>query len=159
MSKKKTLLDLYYSFVYPYLNYCVTLWGGTFDTHLIPLFILQKRIIRIINFASYLAHTSPLFYQNKILKLQDIYIYNAACYFFKNPSLLLPTRVHSYETRGRNDLFAPFQRLTLTQHSVYYRGVGIWNDLPTFVTGSPSLKIFKSRLKEHLISKYTGLLI
>ena len=157
--QKNTLLDLYYSFVYPYLNYCVTLWGGTFDTHLIPLFILQKRIVRIINFASYLAHTSPLFYLNKILKLRDIYIYNAACYFFKNPSLLLPTRVHSYETRGRNDLLAPFQRLTLTQHSVYYRGVGIWNDLPTFVTGSPSLKIFKSRLKEHLISKYTGLLI
>ena len=35
---------LYYSFIYPYLLYCVNIWGGTFASYLKPLFILQKNL-------------------------------------------------------------------------------------------------------------------
>ena len=42
---KKALLDLYYAFIYPYLSYCVEVWGNTEDTHLRPLCLLQNKII------------------------------------------------------------------------------------------------------------------
>ena len=29
----KTLNDLYYVFVHPYLNYCIEIWGNTFPTY------------------------------------------------------------------------------------------------------------------------------
>ena len=44
---KDTLLSLYYSFIYPYISYCIYVWGSTFETYLKKMF-LQKRAIRII---------------------------------------------------------------------------------------------------------------
>ena len=49
----KTLLDLYYALVYPFLTYCVIAWGNTYQTSLQPLFVLQKKAIRIITFSSF----------------------------------------------------------------------------------------------------------
>ena len=54
-------LNYYYAFVYPYLSYNVCVWGSTFKTHLNPIIILQKKIIRLITNSPYLAHTRPLF--------------------------------------------------------------------------------------------------
>ena len=51
---KQTLMNLYYTFVYPYLIYGVEIWGNTFKKYLDPLFKVQKKIIRIITFSPYL---------------------------------------------------------------------------------------------------------
>ena len=47
--KNETLRTLYYCFVYPYLNYCVEVWGDTFKTYLQTLVKLQRRVLRIIS--------------------------------------------------------------------------------------------------------------
>ena len=31
---RKSLLDLYHAFVYPYLTYCIEVWGNMFNVHL-----------------------------------------------------------------------------------------------------------------------------
>ena len=41
---KKSLRNLYYSFLYPYLTYCVEVWGNAHDTYLDPLIKLQKKM-------------------------------------------------------------------------------------------------------------------
>ena len=38
----ETLFSLYYTFVYPYLNYCIHVWGKTYDNHLRHLLVLQN---------------------------------------------------------------------------------------------------------------------
>ena len=40
---RKCLLNLYYTFIYLYLTYCVAVWGNTPDTHIDPLIKLQKK--------------------------------------------------------------------------------------------------------------------
>ena len=57
-----SLIGLYYTFVYPYLIYCIPIWGNTTENHLYPLKILQKRAIRIINKKPFLHHTNDLFF-------------------------------------------------------------------------------------------------
>ena len=37
------LRTLYFALVYPYLNYCVTIWGSTYLTNLNRLILLQKK--------------------------------------------------------------------------------------------------------------------
>ena len=64
---KKTLRNLYYTFVYPYLIYCIEIWGNTHDSYLSPLIKLQKNAVRIITFSHYLEHSTPLFKQLYIL--------------------------------------------------------------------------------------------
>ena len=66
-------LDYYYAFIYPYLSYCVIVWGATYPSHLYNLIVQPKKIIRIISDAPYLSHSSPLFHNLKILKFEDAY--------------------------------------------------------------------------------------
>ena len=65
---EKTLRNLYYTFVYPYLIYCIEIWGNTHDSYLSSLLKLQKKTVRIITFSHYLEHSAPLFKQLDILK-------------------------------------------------------------------------------------------
>ena len=41
--KIQVLLQLYHSFVFPYLIYCSEVWGTASDIHIQPLIILQKK--------------------------------------------------------------------------------------------------------------------
>ena len=58
-----TLLTLYYSFIYPYLLYCIEVWGNTSQCYVFPLFKLQKKAIRII----------LLLYQKNLMHTQNQY--------------------------------------------------------------------------------------
>ena len=58
---KKALLMLYHAYIYPYMTYCIEVWGCASQTQLNCLFLLQKKIIGIMSFSHYLAHTNPLF--------------------------------------------------------------------------------------------------
>ena len=65
---KSALRMLYYALVYPYLQYCITVWGSTYPTNLNRLVILQKRVIRIIDKQDFGVHTSSIFNELKIFK-------------------------------------------------------------------------------------------
>ncbi len=105
---------LYYAHVLPHLMYCTNIWANTYSTHLLPLFILQKKIIRVITNNNYFAHTQPLFKQNKILKLFDINKLQIAIYMYKktqtNNDINEP--LHQYPTRTRQNLRIPAHNLT-----------------------------------------------
>ena len=60
---KKTLVNLYYAFIYPYITYCNVhcCWGRAPTTYLSKIHILQKRIIRIISHVGFRNHTQFLF--------------------------------------------------------------------------------------------------
>ena len=55
------MLSLCYTLAYPYLNYCNIAWCSTYPSNLNRILYPQKRIVRIICEAEYLAHTAPLF--------------------------------------------------------------------------------------------------
>ena len=40
---KNTLRNIYYTFIYPYLIYCIEIWGNKNDTHLNPIINIQKK--------------------------------------------------------------------------------------------------------------------
>ena len=113
---KKTMLTLYNSLVYPYLTYCITVWGNTYDLYLNPIISLQKRAIRLIANVKKSESTDIYFRQLKILKFRQIYIYMVQQTMFEYHHLLLPPifekffnrnrDVHSLNTRSQN-LFRP----------------------------------------------------
>lgn len=149
------LKTLYYSFVYPYISYCCSVWGSTYSVHLQPLIVLQKKVIRIINCASYFSHTNILFLQGDFLKLDDMYRFSVGIYMFKNSNLDIFYADHSYNTRNRDQANPIFQRLTLTQHSIFFNGPTIWNSIPVNIRQSSSLVMFKKQYKKHLIQLYS----
>ena len=70
--------NLFYSLIYPFLTYSLITWGNTYSNSLKPLIVLQKKAIRIITFADFNAHTTPLFYKLGLLKFADL-IYMKQC--------------------------------------------------------------------------------
>ena len=43
---KKALLMLYHAYIYPYMTYCIEVWGCASQTQLNCLLLLQKKTIR-----------------------------------------------------------------------------------------------------------------
>ena len=148
------LQRLYFSFIYPYLNYCIIIWGSTYPSHLEPLFRLQKRAVRLIGNVGYFDHTAPIFKELKIMKLLDIYKYNLMLYFFKSKICINLLPNHSHNTRYNGNLHPPYHRLTISQHSIAYQGFAFWNQLPVLVRNSLSYQSFKFKAKSHILSSY-----
>ena len=73
--QKGSLISLYYSFIYPYLIYCNQIWGSACKTQIEPLFILQKKALRIITGVHPRSPSEPLFRQLKFLKCENIFKY------------------------------------------------------------------------------------
>ena len=149
-----TLVNLYYSLVYPQLIYGVLLWGDSADININPLIMLQKKIIRLITCSSYLAHTMPLFRKTKILNIRDIYKYVLGVYVFSRRALI-EYPMHDYNTRNRNIAIPSFQRLVVCERSLSFDGPKLWNSLPEDIKNCNSIASFKRNLKLHFVSKYS----
>ena len=61
------LFSVYTTLISSYINYGILAWGNAAQTILNRLFLLQKKALRIITKSSFIAHTDPLFFHNKIL--------------------------------------------------------------------------------------------
>ena len=64
-----TLQTLYNSLIVSYINYGLLLWGV--ESHRVES--LQKKAIRLITNSNYSAHTTPLFIELGLLKVQDMF--------------------------------------------------------------------------------------
>jgi hypothetical protein len=136
---KTTLRTLYYSFVQPYFNYCILIWGNAADIHLNKLTILQKRAIRTVCRTQFLEHTTPLFASQKILKLKDLYRQRCALFTYKIYSHQFPATFsidfemtalnHTHNTRSltHGALNTPAYRTTFKQKTLKYQSVRLYN--------------------------------
>ena len=155
------LLMLYNTLILPYLSYCNVVWGGTLPTRIQPLFILQKRCMRIIFNKHRLHHTTPLFAKLNILSIYNLNQYSIGMFMFSWVHGICPPifnryfhfcrETHSYHTRSSGNISVPFFRLKSSQLSIRYMGVKVWNSLPDNVRKCLSSNTFKSKLKVHLI--------
>ena len=86
------LQTLYNSLIASYINYGLLLWGA--ESYRIEL--LQKKAIRLITNSSYTAHTTPLFIELGLLKVQDMFKLKLLKFYYKLSSNLLPQYFESY---------------------------------------------------------------
>ena len=109
---------MYYSLIYPYLHYCNIVWGNNFDCYLYPLETLQKRAVRNICHAIFLAHSEPLFKNSNLLTLRDIHKYLVLIYMYKNHSNgFVQFSSHGYSTRNASNVRSSYKRLLLSRRS------------------------------------------
>ena len=139
--------------VYPFLTYCNVAWSSTYCFNLNCIYLLQKRLVRLITKAHYLANTAPLFSQLKVLDIFSINSFSVATFMYSYHHNLLPSsfhdlflssnQVHQYETQLASQYRPHFCRTNITQFSILYRGPKIWNSLPISLISSSSIFVFK----------------
>ena len=76
---KKALLVLYHAYVYPYMTYCIEVWGCAFQTKHNCLFLLQNKII-----------TNPLFLSMEVLPLRKKIFFKVGLIMYKHFNNFLP---------------------------------------------------------------------
>ena len=106
---------VYYALVYPYLIYGNLIWGNTYKSRVQKLLNVQKKIIRLMTFKSYLEHTEPIFKELSILNILQINdsltaMFMFRYYHFKNlPEVsenyfVTNNQIHQHNTRNASKL-------------------------------------------------------
>ena len=69
---ESALYMIYCTLVLPYISYCCEIWGNTYKTRIQPLYIIQKRAMRICNHLEYISHSKPVFFKLKSIMIDDL---------------------------------------------------------------------------------------
>ena len=153
-----TMRLLYNTLVLPYLQYCLIVWGSAYITHMQPLFILQKKALKICNNLSPYTPTVTLFNSHKCLSIFQLYFVYACIFMFKYHNGMLPCNFNNYFQRSHcrtrySHLYKTPKFVTKrTQRCIVYFSVKFWNSLTPEIINSTSLPMFKSRVKRYISS-------
>lgn len=148
---RKTLLACYYGYVYSRIKYNIIAWGSA-DQYLINrVFLLQKRLVRIIFKLKSTNSCKPLFKEHKILTVPCIIILECALFVHKNKQLFKKNcDFHSYDTRHRRNIAINKHNTLLYEKSPYYFCSKIYNHLPSEIVEKTSETSFKKDLRSFL---------
>ena len=158
---EQILITLYNSIIYPYLNYCVEVWGSAASVHVSTLLKLQKKAVRILTSSPFRATTDPLFKRLGLLKIQQIFIQSIASLMFKYtkgtlPSLFDTFFIRNYEvsnrtTRNSQKFKIPFCKTEICKTSIKVQGPKIWNKFEKIIDHNCGYHTFKKRIAKYLI--------
>ena len=121
-----------YSYFYPYLFYCMSVWASTYPSNLRRLITLPKQVVRIMSRSAFHAYTDPLFKSLKILNLESIYKLQIGKIMYQYRSGLLPDsfnnmflvtrQVHSYGSRRSGLFYLPQCRTNIRKLPISFQG-------------------------------------
>ena len=155
------LKTLYHSFVYPYLDYCIEIFGSAKSSIIEPLCRMQRKAIRLITNSHYRADTAPLFERCKILTLPEIHVFKTALFMYRIHHDVAPvsfdnmfvrnSQIHNYDTRSRSKYHVPAFNLDTMKLSIRVKGVYIMNFVNSNVDAFCSFASFKISLRKFLL--------
>ena len=157
------MICLYNSLFSSFLQYGIVVWGLTYDVHIKPIYLLQKRVVKAIAFEHFTSPSTPIFSDLKILKLQDLFQLKLLYFVYDcvNKSSLScfhnfvesVTNVHQYGTQQatKNDIFLTRKNtLQYGIRSVRFFGAKSWNNIPVDIKRSSSAFSFRQKLRAFL---------
>jgi len=126
-----SLKVIYYTFFHLVMSYGIILWGNS--SHSSIIFIIKKKVIRIIEGCGNRVSCRNLFKKLQILPLTSQYMSSLLMFVVQNKNLFLTNNEnHNLDTRQRNNLFLPQANLTIYQKEAYYLGEKKkFNNLPS----------------------------
>jgi hypothetical protein len=170
---KETLLSVYYAIFYSHMTYGCLVWSLTTTKNIDIITILQKKCLRIINFAPFNSHTNPLFSSDNIVKFIDVIKMEQLKLVFQFKQKMLPTdllnlfdfnsSVSSQGTRNvfNEGLFIPrIYSVNFGNKSLRYSAPLIWNKFlkgNTEINSINKLDTFKRFLKKLFLKTYSEL--
>ena len=121
---RSLLKSIYYALIYPHIFYGNVVWANAYQSHLDRLYKLQKKIVRIMTFKEY--------------NIKNIFKTNED--------------VHNYNTRSTKKLHKPLIKTNLRKLSISYKGIDIYNNLPSDLKRIQCQSSFKRKLKKIILT-------
>ena len=163
-------INMYKTFIVPYLMYCLPVWGGTVSSQHDPIIKSQNKVLRILT-TTKRTEDAWSHVRNTVLPIKELYKLEVAKFCYKHSRKLLPTifsntvmptfafRVHNISTRHsiyHNYQFQSHQLSTKAYNSFTTNCVRIWNSVPNLLKLQAdgqewSVKNFSNKLKDHYL--------
>lgn len=146
----EALLQIYYATVQSILSYNLVVWGQAAELH--RVFVLQKRILRMMFRMEPRQTCREVFKDKGIMTVVSLYLYKLLLYIHKNKNrFTLNSDVHDYSTRNAQSI--RLQQIGHLNHrkTPEYSGCFIFNKLPR-EWKNLGAAAFKNRIKR--IFKY-----
>ena len=168
---KSAVRNLYFGIFSSLLTYGCQIWGQQQNYHIRRISKLQKKAIRIINFANFNASSSELFKRARILKLQDnitllnfLYVYDSLK--GQLPSNLMNSFEYIYSRHIHPTRISKMNCVNLPKSNTDRYGINSitsqsarnWNSLQVTLLKNSPLELKRNMNKkliiEHLINSY-----
>ena len=93
---KNSLVILYCSLFVPYITYCCEILGNTYKSNINCVYLLQKKVIRLVSNVNYQYNSNGLFNVLGILKLFDMIDLMTAVIAYKANKKFLPINIQRW---------------------------------------------------------------
>ena len=151
------LCDVYHALFESHIRYGNVVWGSISSSELQALQRLQNRALSIIERARF---KDP--WPKKWLSVVNLVRFDRCVMVYKILNKQCPESlwnmfqqrcsISNYDMRNYRDLHIPKLNLEVTKKGLHYSGIKAWNDIPVNLRELPSLRLFKTHLKRHLMT-------
>ena len=163
-------INMYKSFIVPYLLYCLPVWGSSINTDNDPIIKTQNKVLRVLT-CTRRTEDAWSYVRNTVLPIKQLYKLEVAKFCFKHSRKILPDifadkimptfafETHNIITRHsiyHNYRFESHQLSTKSNSSFTTNCKRIWNSVPNLLKLQAdiqecSVKKFSSKLREHYL--------
>ena len=145
---------------YPYLSYCIHVWGKAYCTYLNDLIVLQNKAMRIINGVPPRTNMDNDYIKKNILTVKHIFSYNIGLFMFKYVSNVTldvfdnffrnvsDKHQHNTGNATQNLLYVTFCGTTRWQQTLKYCGPHIWNFIIKNINPNCPIGSFKEHSRQ-----------
>jgi hypothetical protein len=146
----ETLRLIYFAHVHSIISYGIMFWGSASLAQ--KVFVMQKRIIRVITNMRPRDSCREIFKRMKIMTLYSQYIYALLLFVVNNKNLYKNnSELHEHKTRLCKNFNLPMVNLAKFDKGVYITGIKVFNQLPHSIKMlANDERGFKSTLKRFL---------
>ena len=145
-----TLKSLYYSFIYPYLDYNLINWSCTSTSNIDCLRTSNRKAVRTMLSKGKNEHLAPLFKQLNILPLDELIKLRRGTYIWKLANKLLPSTTEKWFKTNNSDIIIrlhlskyriPNPRTEYAKRYNIYAATKLWNtEIPDNLKSTNSIK-------------------
>lgn len=153
MTSEQVLRTLYFSLVQSRIEYGIIFWGNAYHTHLNPIIIQQKHLVRLISRKGKFESSLPLFINKKILPLKYLFVYKVLKMFYSKSGNMIPND-NTYRNKLRNaeKFLLPRPNNTFFTKSYSFLAPKMFNLLPNNIKNVNRGNLFAAKLKKWLLS-------
>jgi hypothetical protein len=148
------LKSVYYAYYHSLVKYGIIYWGNKSDSH--KVFLMQKKIIRIMMRVGPTHTCRDLFKKLGILPIPCVYLHSLMIFVLSNTNKFQANNsVYMINTRSNDPLHIPITHLSSHQRGVYYSGVKLFNTLLTNISDLKNDKNqFRIVLRSYLLNSF-----
>ena len=165
----RMLKQLYFTLIYPYINYGLMSWGNAYTSKLKKLRSCQNKCIRSIFFADKRENATPYYSLLGILKLDSVFKLKLALFTYKvlnekdklpiifSDTITLASSRHSHNTRfaAQCNFSRPNVRTNYGTQTFLFASSKIWETVDNKIKQSKSISVFKKTYSQSLLISQT----